>query len=143
MARVGKVTFAKNCKWLALLRLVKVKDLYHVVSDWVFSLVSLHADRNVSIYRKQTIRKVGNNHVCNNVRYNEYRRHWISYLKINMKSIKRAKNTATLSIVRSMTTNWRLKFGKNLTNLRILKSLKVLNTEIPLPSIVIPWKIPL
>ena len=60
-----------------------------------------------------------------------------------MKSIKRAKNTATLSMVRSMTTSWRLKFGKNLTNLRILKSLKVLNTEIPLPSIVIPWKIPL
>ena len=52
-----------------------------------------------------------------------------------MNSIRRAKNTATLSIVRSMTTSCLLRFGRNLTSFKILNSRNVLSTERPLPSI--------
>lgn len=65
------------------------------------------------------------------------------YLNMKMKSMSRAKKTATLSIVRSMTTSWRRRLGRNLTNLRILRRRKVRSTDMPLPSISMPWKSPL
>ena len=43
-----------------------------------------------------------------------------AHLNMKMKSMRRAKNTATLSIVRSMTTSCRRRLGRNRTNLRIL-----------------------
>lgn len=52
-------------------------------------------------------------------------------LKMNIKSMRRPKNTATLSIVLSMTTNWRLKFGRKRTSLRILKRRNVRKTDRP------------
>lgn len=54
-----------------------------------------------------------------------------------MKSTKREKNTATLSMVRSITNSCRRRFGRKRTSLRILSSRKVLNTlspELPLLS---------
>lgn len=52
-------------------------------------------------------------------------------MKIN--KINKEKNTATLSIVRSMTNNCLRRFGINRTSLRILKSLKVRKTLKPEP----------
>ena len=52
-------------------------------------------------------------------------------LNIKMKSMRRAKNTATLSIVRSMTTSCRRRLGRNRTNLRILYDSK--KTCLPKP----------
>ena len=55
-----------------------------------------------------------------------------------MNSIRRPKNTATLSIVLSITTSCLLKLGKNRTNFKILSNLNVLSTDKPEPSAAIP-----
>ena len=60
------------------------------------------------------------------------------YLNMNINSIKRPKNTATLSIVRSITTSCLLKLGKNRTSFKIRSNLKVLSTDNPEPSAPIP-----
>ena len=57
---------------------------------------------------------------------------------MNIKSIRRPKNTATLSIVLSITTNCLLKFGKNRTSFKIRRSRNVLRTDKPDPSAAIP-----
>ena len=66
-----------------------------------------------------------------------------SYLKMKMKRASNPKNTATLSMVLSITISCLLRFGRNLTSLRILSSLKVLRTESPDPSSVTPYMMPL
>lgn len=48
-----------------------------------------------------------------------------------MKSTRREKNTATLSIVRSITNNCRLKFGMNRTSFKILSKRNVRKTLKP------------
>ena len=58
---------------------------------------------------------------------------------MNIKSMRRPKNTATLSIVLSITTNCLLKLGRNLTSFKILSSLNVRRTDNPEPSAAIPW----
>ena len=61
-----------------------------------------------------------------------------------MKSTKREKNTATLSIVRSITNNCRRRFGRKRTNFRILSNRNVLNTlspELPPLSSTNAWQI--
>ena len=60
------------------------------------------------------------------------------YLKMKMNKAKSPKKTATLSIVFNMTISCLLRFGRNLTSFRILRSLKVLRTESPDPSAVTP-----
>ena len=57
---------------------------------------------------------------------------------MNIKSIRRPKNTATLSIVLSITTNCLLKLGKNRTSFKIRRSRNVLKTDKPDPSAAIP-----
>ena len=57
---------------------------------------------------------------------------------MKMNSIRRPKNTATLSIVLSITTSCLLKLGKNRTNFKILSNLNVLSTDKPEPSAAIP-----
>ena len=59
-----------------------------------------------------------------------------------MKSIRRPKNTATLSIVLSITTSCLLKFGKNRTSFKIRRSRNVLKTDKPEPSAAIPCTSP-
>ena len=56
------------------------------------------------------------------------------YLNIKMKRDKSPKKTTTLSIVLSMTISCLWSPGKNLTNFKIRKSLKVLKTVNPEPS---------
>ena len=60
-----------------------------------------------------------------------------------MNKTSKAKKTATLSIVRSMTSNWRRRFGMNRTSLSIRNNRKVLNTDKPEllspPSVNKPW----
>lgn len=59
-----------------------------------------------------------------------------AYLNMNIKRISNEKNIATLSIVRSITNNWRRRFGMNRTNLRIRNKRNVRNTLSPeLPSL--------
>ena len=65
-------------------------------------------------------------------------RNIFSYLNMKMNSIRRPKNTATLSIVLSITTSCLLKLGKNRTNFKILSNLNVLSTDKPEPSAAIP-----
>ena len=55
-----------------------------------------------------------------------------------MKSIRSPKKTATLSIVLSMTTNCRLRFGRNRTSFKIRRSRNVRRTDRPELSFVIP-----
>ena len=62
---------------------------------------------------------------------------------MKMKRASNPKNTATLSMVLSITISCLLRFGRNLTSLRILSSLKVLSTESPEPSSVTPYMMPL
>ena len=62
---------------------------------------------------------------------------------MKMKRASNPKNTATLSMVLSITISCLLRFGRNLTSLRILRSLKVLRTESPEPSSVTPYMMPL
>ena len=80
---------------------------------------------------------------------------------MKMKSASNPKNTATLSMVLSnhhyhiniiivpiiitlsITISCLRRFGRNLTSLRILRSLKVLRTERPEPSSVTPYMMPL
>lgn len=65
-----------------------------------------------------------------------------TYLNIKMKSTKREKNTATLSIVRSITKSCRRKFGRNRTSFRILSKRKVRRTlrpELPPRSSTTAW----
>lgn len=67
-----------------------------------------------------------------------------TYLNIKMNSTNREKNTATLSMVRSMTNSWRRRFGRKRTSFRIRKRRKVRNTlrpELPLRSSTNAWKI--
>jgi hypothetical protein len=54
-----------------------------------------------------------------------------TYLKMKMNKMSKEKKMATLSMVRSMTNNCRLKFGMNRTNFSIRSSLNVLNTDNP------------
>ena len=58
-----------------------------------------------------------------------------TYLNMNMKRAKREKNVATLSIVFSMTSSWRLSAGMKRTSLRIRINRNVLSTDSPPP----PW----
>lgn len=62
----------------------------------------------------------------------------MSYLNIKINNINKEKKTATLSMVRSITNNCRLRFGMNRTSFNILKSLKVLNTLKPEPPVLSP-----
>lgn len=55
---------------------------------------------------------------------------------MNIKRRRRAKKVATLSIVRSMTTNWRRSAGKKRTSLRIRNKRNVRRTDSPLAP---PW----
>jgi len=60
-----------------------------------------------------------------------------------MNSTKREKNTATLSMVRSITKSCRRRFGRNRTSFRILSSRKVRNTlrpELPPRSSTNAWQ---
>ena len=59
-----------------------------------------------------------------------------TYLNIKMKSSRRRKKLATLSNVRSKTTNCLLKAGMNRTSLRIRNNRNVRNTDNP---VVPPW----
>ena len=59
-----------------------------------------------------------------------------------MNSIRRPKNTATLSIVLNMTTSCLLKLGRKRTNFNILRSLNVLSTDKPEPSAAMPCTSP-
>ena len=59
-----------------------------------------------------------------------------------MNSIRRPKNTATLSIVLSITTNCLLKLGRKRTSFKILSNLNVLKTDNPEPSAAIPCTSP-
>jgi hypothetical protein len=54
------------------------------------------------------------------------------YLNININKTSKAKNVATLSIVRSITTSCRRRAGKKRTNFSILRRRNVLNTDKPL-----------
>lgn len=66
-----------------------------------------------------------------------------TYLNIKMKSTKREKNTATLSMVRSITKSWRRRLGRNRTSFRILRRRKVRRTlkpELPLRSSTTDWQ---
>ena len=63
-------------------------------------------------------------------------------LNMKIKSERSPKKTTTLSMVLSMTTRCRWRPGKNLTSLRIRKSLKVLRTLSPEPSST-PYRTPL
>lgn len=54
-----------------------------------------------------------------------------TYLKMKINKISNEKNMATLSIVRSMTNNCRLKFGMNRTNFNIRSNRNVLKTDKP------------
>jgi len=66
-----------------------------------------------------------------------------TYLNIKMNSTKREKNTATLSMVRSITKSCRRKFGRNRTSFRILSSRKVRSTlrpELPPRSSTNAWQ---
>ena len=65
------------------------------------------------------------------------------HLKIKMNKASNPKNTATLSIVFSITINCLRRFGRNLTSFRILSSRNVLNTDNPDPSSVTPYTMPL
>lgn len=60
------------------------------------------------------------------------------YLNMKMNSIRSEKNIATLSIVRSITNNWRRRLGIKRTSFRIRKRRKVLRTESPES----PWLAP-
>ena len=60
------------------------------------------------------------------------------YLKMKIKSIRRPKKTATLSIVLSMTMSCRLRFGRKRTSFRIRSRRNVLRTDRPDPSLLIP-----
>ena len=62
---------------------------------------------------------------------------------MNINSIRSPKNTATLSIVLSITTSCLLKLGKNRTSFKILSSLNVLSTDNPDPSASMPCTSPL
>lgn len=62
-----------------------------------------------------------------------------SYLNMKINNIRSEKNTATLSIVRSMTNNCLRRFGMNRTSFNIRKSLNVLRTLKPeLPALSFP-----
>ena len=65
------------------------------------------------------------------------------HLKIKMNKASKPKNTATLSIVFSITINCLRRLGRNLTSFRILSSRNVLNTDSPDPSSVTPYTMPL
>ena len=54
-----------------------------------------------------------------------------TYLKMKINKISNEKNMATLSIVRSMTNNCRLKFGMNRTNFNMRSNRTVLSTDKP------------
>lgn len=61
---------------------------------------------------------------------------------MKIKSTRRAKKTATLSIVRSITTSWRRRFGMKRTSFKMRSSRKVRNTDRPelaSPSPLRPW----
>lgn len=53
------------------------------------------------------------------------------YLKIKMKRTSNPKNTVTLSMVRSITTNWYRNAGINLTSFKIRRSRNVRSTDKP------------
>lgn len=55
-----------------------------------------------------------------------------------MNKTRREKNTATLSIVRSITNSWRRRLGINRTNLRIRSNRNVRNTDSPEPPPPVP-----
>ena len=74
------------------------------------------------------------NHSIKSNKYKEMK----GYLNMNIKSMRRPKNTATLSIVLSITTNCLLKLGRNRTSFKILSSLNVRRTDNPEPSAAIP-----
>ena len=61
-----------------------------------------------------------------------------NYLKMKIKSMRSPKNTATLSMVLSITISCLWRFGKKQTSFIILRSRNVLNTESPEPSSVTP-----
>lgn len=68
---------------------------------------------------------------------------WATYLNIKMKSTKREKNTATLSMVRSITNSCRRRLGRKRTNFRILRRRKVRKTlrpELPPRSSTNAWQ---
>ena len=50
---------------------------------------------------------------------------------MKMNKIRSEKKIATLSIVLSMTNNWRRRFGMNRTNFRIRSNRNVLSTDNP------------
>lgn len=53
------------------------------------------------------------------------------YLNMKMKSTRREKNMATLSIVLNMTNSCRRKLGMNRTSFSMRRSRNVLNTDSP------------
>jgi hypothetical protein len=53
------------------------------------------------------------------------------YLKMKIKSMRSPKNTATLSMVRSITTSCLRRFGRKRTSFKILNSRNVRRTERP------------
>lgn len=68
---------------------------------------------------------------------NEKARCLLTHLKMNMNKMSSEKNIATLSIVRSITNNWRLRFGIKRTSFRIRNKRnvrKTLRPELPSPS---------
>lgn len=68
---------------------------------------------------------------------NEKARSSLTHLKMNMNKMSSEKNIATLSIVRSITNNWRLRFGMKRTNFKIRNKRnvrKTLRPELPSPS---------
>lgn len=87
----------------------------HVYTEWVAFLFKL---------RKKTKKRPRLSELYHN-------RGDMLYLNMKMKSRSKAKKTATLSIVRNMTINWRRKFGMKRTNFKMRKRRNVLKTERP------------
>lgn len=56
---------------------------------------------------------------------------WATYLNMNIKRMRREKNMATLSIVRSITKSCRRSWGMKRTSLRMRSSRKVRSTDRP------------
>ena len=63
---------------------------------------------------------------------------FVNYLKMKMKRTSKAKKTATLSIVRNMTTNWRRRLGMKRTSFRMRKRRNVRKTDRPEPPSLSP-----
>lgn len=79
---------------------------------------------NSNIFSLSSGKKIDKYHIKNKTPH-------VTHLNMKMNNIRSEKNIATLSIVLSMTNNWRRRFGINRTSLRIRSNRNVRSTDNP------------